>query len=49
VKESLALYQEFAEWIELNDEEFEVISLDQITREQYDDFVDYMNDGIERA
>jgi hypothetical protein len=33
----------------LNDEEFEVISLDQITREQYDDFVDYMNDGIERA
>ena len=48
VKDSLALYQEFAEWIELNDEEFEVISLDQITREQYDDFVDY-SDGIERA
>ena len=29
-------------------EDLEVVSLDEISQEQYDDFVDY-SDGIERA
>ena len=30
------------------DEDLEVVSLDEITEKQYDDFVEY-NDGIERG
>jgi hypothetical protein len=49
IANSRALYEEFAEWIEPQGEDLEIVSLDKITQEQYDDFVDYMNDGIERA
>ena len=44
-----ALYEEYAEWIEPQGDELEIVSLDRITEEQYDDFVDYMNDGMERG
>ena len=44
-----ALYEEYAEWIEPQGNELEIISLDKISEEQYDDFVDYMNDGMERG
>ena len=44
-----AIYEEFAEWIEPQGQEFEVVTLDKITEEQYDEFVDYMNDGMERG
>ena len=42
--DAAALYQEFAEWIEPVEEELEIVSLDEITKEQYNEFVDYMND-----
>ena len=49
--DAYSIYQEFAEWIEPEPEntELEVVSLDEITEDQYNDFTDYMNDGIERG
>ena len=38
---------EFAEWFDPEDD-LEVISLDEISEEEYDEFVDY-SDGIERG
>ena len=45
--DKMALMQEFDEWFN-PEEDLDVISLDYITQEQDDDFVD-LNDGIERA
>ena len=42
----MAIMDEFDEWFD-PEEDLEVVSLDEISREQYDDFVDY-SDGIER-
>ena len=47
IYDQLAIMAEFDEWFDPK-EDLEVISLDEITEEQYDDFVDY-SDGIERA
>jgi len=49
--DAYSIYREFAEWIEPEPEqtELEVVSLDEITEDQYNDFTDYMNDGIERG
>ena len=43
--DAYALYQEFAEWIEPKSEDLEIVSLDEISEEEYDSFVD----GIERS
>ena len=45
--DQMAIMDEFDEWFDPK-EDLEVVSLDEISREQYDDFVDY-SDGIERA
>ena len=45
--DSFAIMAEFDEWFDPK-EDLEVVSLDEITEEQYDDFVD-MNDGVERG
>ena len=45
--DAVAIAEEFDEWFDPK-EDLEVVSLDEITQEQYDDFVDY-SDGIERA
>ena len=47
IYDQLAIMAEFDEWFDPK-EDLEVVSLDEITEEQYDDFVDY-SDGIERA
>ena len=45
----MALMAEFDEWFDPK-EDLEVISLDEITvKTHYDDYTDYMNDGIERG
>ena len=51
VYDQLALIDEYHEWFDLSNtgEEVEVITLDEITEEQYNDYTEYMNDGIERA
>ena len=47
--DAYAVYQEFAEWIEPETSDLEIVSLDEINEEEYNNFVDYMNDGIERG
>ena len=51
VYNKLALIDEFHEWFDLSNtgEEIEVITLDEITQNQYDNYTEYMNDGIERG
>ena len=49
IYDKLAIIDEYHEWITPQDEEIDVVTLDEISKDQYDDFVDYMNDGIERA
>ena len=46
IYDQFAIMAEFDEWFD-PEEDLEVVSLDEISREQYDDFVDY-SDGIER-
>ena len=47
IYDQMAIMDEFDEWFD-PEEDLEVVSLDEISREQYDEFVDY-SDGIERA
>ena len=48
IKDRFALIEEYKEWFNPEDEDLEVVSLDEITERQYDDFVEY-NDGGERG
>ena len=45
IYDQLALIDEFHEWLAPEDDELEIVSLDEISEEEYDSFVD----GIERA
>ena len=47
IYDQMAIMAEFDEWFDPK-EDLEVVSLYEITEDQYDDFVDY-SDGIERA
>jgi len=47
IYDQMAIMEEFDEWFDPK-EDLEVVSLDEITEEDYNDFVDY-SDGIERA
>jgi hypothetical protein len=47
IYDQMAIMEEFDEWFDPK-ENLEVVSLDEITQDQYDDYVDY-SDGIERA
>ena len=50
VYDQLALIDEFHEWLDINEQDtLEIVTLDEINEDDYDDFVDYMNDGIERG
>ena len=48
IADRFALIEEYKEWFNPEDEDLEVVSLDEITERQYDDFVEY-NDGVERG
>jgi len=48
IKDRFALIEEYKEWFNPEDEDLEVVSLDEITERQYDEFVEY-NDGVERG
>ena len=43
IYDMMAIMDEFDEWFDPKDD-LEVISLDEISKDQYDDFVDYMKD-----
>ena len=45
IYDQLAIIDEFHEWLNPKDKELEILSLDEISEEEYDNYVD----GIERA
>jgi len=47
IYDQMAIMAEFDEWFDPK-EDLEVVSLDEITEQQYDDFVEN-NDGVERG
>ena len=47
IYDQMAIMEEFDEWFDPQ-EDLEVVSLDEITEKQYDDFVEN-NDGVERG
>jgi hypothetical protein len=47
IYDQMAIMAEFDEWFDPK-EDLEVVSLDEITQQQYDDFVEH-SDGIERG
>ena len=47
IYDQMAIMAEFDEWFDPK-EDLEVVSLDEITEKQYDDFVEN-NDGVERG
>ena len=50
IYDQMALIDEFHEWLDINEQDtLEIVTLDEIKEDDYDDFVDYMNDGIERG
>ena len=50
IYDQMALIDEFHEWLDIdNKDELEIVTLDEINEEDYNDFVDYMNDGMERG
>ena len=40
VADKNAIYKEFAEWIEPQGEELEIVTLDEISEEEYEDFIE---------
>ena len=48
IYDQMAIMAEFDEWFDPK-EDLEVVSLDEIKEDDYNDYVDYMNDGIERG
>ena len=50
IYDQMALIDEFHEWLDIdNKDELEIVTLDEINEEEYNNFVDYMNDGMERG
>lgn len=46
IYDKLSIVDEFDEWLNMDLEGQDIIVVDMITEEQYNDYVDYMNDGI---
>lgn len=46
IYDKLSIVDEFDEWLNMDLEGQEIIIIDRITEEQYNDYIDYMNDGI---
>ena len=38
--DAYAIYQEFAEWIEPQEEEVEIVSIDKITKDEYNNYIE---------
>jgi hypothetical protein len=49
IADRFALIEEYREWFNPEKEDLEIVSLDEIKEDEYNDFVDYMNDGMERG
>ena len=49
IADRFALIEEYREWFNPEEEDLEIVSLDQIKEDEYNEYVDYMNDGMERG
>ena len=48
IYDRLAIIDEYHEWFNIEDEDIEIVTLDEIKEEDYNDFVDFLNDEIEK-
>ena len=48
ILDRLAIIEEYKEWFNIEDEDIEIVTLDEIKEEDYNDFVDFLNDEIEK-
>jgi len=48
IYDRLAIIDEYHEWFNIDDEDIEIVTLDEIKEEDYNDFVDFLNDEIEK-
>ena len=48
ILDRLAIIEEYKEWFNIEDEDIEIVTLDEIKEEDYNDFVDLLNDEIEK-
>ena len=46
IYDKLSIVDEFHEWLNTDLEGQDIIVVDRITEDQYNDYIDYMNDGI---
>ena len=46
IYDKLSIVDEFHEWLNMDLEGQDIIVIDRITEDQYNDYIDYMNDGI---
>jgi len=44
----LAIIEEYKEWFNFEDKDIEIVTLDEIKDDDYDGFVDFLNDEIEK-
>ena len=40
VEDQIAIMEEFYEWLNLDDDDLEIVSLEEITEEEYEDFIE---------
>ena len=40
VEDQIAIMEEFYEWLNPNDDDLEIVSLEEITEEEYEDFIE---------
>ena len=48
IYDRLAIIDEYHEWFNFDDKDIEIVTLDEIKEEDYNDFVDFLNDEIEK-
>jgi len=48
IYDRLAIIDEYHEWFNFDDKDIEIVTLDEIKEEDYNDLVDFLNDEIEK-
>ena len=48
IYDRLAIIDEYHEWFNVDDKDIEIVTLDEIKEEDYNYFVDFLNDEIEK-
>ena len=48
ILDRLAIIEEYKEWFNIEDEDIEIVTLDEIKEEDYNDLVDFLKDEIDK-